>query len=108
MTPAKLLALMDRRMDRDELQELPIAALRCTYANFHRDPGDSEKGIPPAPQMPMDDFRIFKRSRNSDGSLVNKDVPAQGGSQNWAGARANRKAFEDWSKGRSIRLVRKE
>lgn len=108
MTPAKLVALVGRRMDRDEMAELPIAALRCMYANAHRDFGDKDKGIPPAPPMPLDDFRMFRRNRAKDDSLLNKDTPAPGGPHNWAGARANKRAFEDFSKGRSIRLVVKK
>ena len=101
MTPAKVLALMDKRLDRRELDEVPIAKLAWLYVNAQRDPGDPEKGRPPAEPRPFDEFRSFKRKRKG---LVTKDgVPAIGGAHNWEGVKTNKAAFEAWGKGKQVK-----
>lgn len=94
MTPAKLVALMDKRMDRMELMEMPIARLSWLYINSKRDPGDPEKGKPPAPEVPFDDVRMFRRKRKG---LDRSRTPAMGGSYNWEGVQgslATKAAFQ--------------
>lgn len=94
MTPAKLVALMDKQMDRMELQEIPIARLSWIYVNSKRDPGDPEKGKPAASEIPFDSCRMFNRKRKKGGVA---GVPAQGGSYNWEGVTggyASKAAFQ--------------
>jgi hypothetical protein len=104
MTPAKYLALLEKRLDRLDIEEMPIAKLSWLYLNAHRDPGDEDKGRPPAPTIPFDEVRMFKRKRKS--SATKEAIPAPGSEHNWAGVKANRAAFEAWGRGLHTKAVK--
>lgn len=75
MTPAKLLVLMNRERDRLALAEMPVASLACLLYNINRDPGDKDKGIPPAPLGKIEQFLVFKRKKSGtlDSKVGDKD-----------------------------------
>lgn len=107
MTPAKLVALWDKRMDRLDMEERPIAQLAYLFLCSKRDPGDPGANPPrtASPEIDPDSVRIYKRS--SKRSLAAKpDDPKPGGKHNVLGAKANRSDFEAMGKGRTRRLTR--
>jgi len=107
MTPAKLLALMEKDMERLELSEYPIARLGWLYVNAHRDPGDAERGRPPAEPVPFEECLVFAKRRKGKG-LVTKDTPQPGGAHNYRGAKADRAAFEAMGRANRRRLTVKK
>lgn len=97
MTPAKLVALMGKRMDQMELAELPVVKLTYLYSCSHRDPGDPKEGRPPAPEVPFDEFRVVGRNRRRP--LAAKDDGSRpGGAHNLMGAKADRSAWEAFAR----------
>lgn len=98
MTPAKALAMLDKRMSDLELREHPIAQLSCMFWNAKlRGLGDEANGIPPQECKGPDEFRLFKRKRLK--TLAAKDGP--GGRHNLDGAKADRGAWAAWAGSKS-------
>jgi hypothetical protein len=104
MTPAKLLILMDKQMDKLELQEIPLASFQCLFYNANRNPGDPSKGIPPTEAKTVDDFKIYKRRRKT---LAAKD-DRPGGRHVQDGAKADRSKWMSWAAGKAPRQVFKK
>lgn len=98
MTPAKLVVLMGKHRERLAVTELPVAAFHCLFANVNRSPGNKEKGIPPAPPMELDSFRMFSKKKGGRSLAAKDDNP--GGRHNHDGAKADRGAWLSWVKGR--------
>lgn len=97
MTPAKALALLDKRMGDLELKEHPIAQLACMFWNAKfRNTGDSANGIPADEAKHPDEFRLFRRKATK--TLAAKDRP--GGRHNLDGAHANKSDWFSWAEGK--------
>ena len=97
MTPAKLLILIDKQQEQLSLHELPVAASACLFYNMNRDPGDEEKGRPPAAAKTPHDFRVFGKRRRG---LAAKDE-APGPRLNLDGAKADRGSWSAWAQSKA-------